>query len=82
MWAKFFFYSDITPQKQGQEKLVYRLIIMFLSTEIFSKRRKIYSWIEEKPEWYNVPVFRWRISIFYFKMVVACIIDVYCKINV
>jgi len=51
MWAKFFFYSDITPQKQGQEKLVYRLIIMFLSTEIFSKRRKIYSWIEEKPEW-------------------------------
>jgi len=23
---------------------------MFLSTEIFSKRRKIYSWIEEKPE--------------------------------
>jgi len=22
---------------------------MFLSTEIFSKRRKIYSWIEEKP---------------------------------
>jgi len=23
---------------------------MFLPTEIFSKRRKIYSWIEEKPE--------------------------------
>ena len=23
---------------------------MFLSTEIFSKRRKIYSWYEEKPE--------------------------------
>ena len=23
---------------------------MFLSTEIFSKRRKIYTWIEEKPE--------------------------------
>ena len=24
---------------------------MFLSTEIFSKRRKIYAWLEEKPEW-------------------------------
>jgi len=23
---------------------------MFLPTEIFSKRRKIYTWIEEKPE--------------------------------
>ena len=23
---------------------------MFLSTEIFSKRRKIYAWLEEKPE--------------------------------
>ena len=23
---------------------------MFLSTEIFSKRRKIYAWFEEKPE--------------------------------
>ena len=31
------------------EKLVYRLIVMFLFTEIFSKRRKIYTWIEEKP---------------------------------
>ena len=36
--------------RQGWDKLVYRLIVMFLSTEIFSKRRKIYSWIEEKPE--------------------------------
>ena len=33
------------------DKLVYRLIELFLSTEIFSKRRKIYAWIEEKPEW-------------------------------
>jgi len=28
---------------------------MFLSTEIFSKRRKIYSWIEEKPEYNYQP---------------------------
>ena len=32
------------------KKLVYRLIVMFLSTEIFSKRRKIYTWNKEKPE--------------------------------
>ncbi len=31
--------------------MVYRLIVMFLSTEIFSKRRKIYAWSEEKPEY-------------------------------
>ena len=36
--------------KPGLEKLFYRLIVMFLSTEIFSKRRKIYAWAEEKPE--------------------------------
>ena len=28
------------------QKFVYRLIVMFLSTEIFSKRRKIYSWMK------------------------------------
>ena len=43
------------PAKRGWEKLVYRLIVMFLSTEIFSKRRKIYTWIEEKPEWPKKP---------------------------
>ena len=32
------------------QKFVYRLIVLFLPTEIFSKRRKIYSWNEEKPE--------------------------------
>ena len=37
--------------KPELEKIVYRLIVMFLSTEIFSKRRKIYAWAEEKPEW-------------------------------
>ncbi len=36
--------------RQGDEKLVYRLILLFSSTEIFSKRRKIYSWYEGKPE--------------------------------
>ena len=36
--------------KPGIEKIVYRLIVMFLSTEIFSKRRKIYAWVEEKTE--------------------------------
>ena len=30
--------------RQGDEKLVYRLIQLFSSTEIFSKRRKICSW--------------------------------------
>ena len=34
----------------GFQKLVYRLIVLFLPTEIFSKRRKIYAWNEEKPE--------------------------------
>ena len=29
--------------RQGYEKLVYRLIQLFSSTEIFSKRRKIYA---------------------------------------
>jgi len=61
-WAnstqQYFIYYDLFlfqfyPARQGWEKLVYRLIIMFLSTEIFSKRRKIYSWIEEKPEYFN-----------------------------
>ena len=36
--------------KERLEKLVIRLIILFLSTEIFSKRRKIFTIIEEKPE--------------------------------
>ena len=39
----------IAPEIE-RDKLVYRLIELFLSTEIFSKRRKIYTWIEEKPE--------------------------------
>lgn len=38
----------------GSEKLVYRLFVLFLPTEIFSKRRKIYTWIEEKPELHEI----------------------------
>ena len=30
-------------ERQGDKKLVYRLIQLFSSTEIFSKRRKIYA---------------------------------------
>ena len=38
-------------ERQGDKKLVYRLINMFSSTEIFSKRRKIYArGFEGKPE--------------------------------
>ncbi len=40
---------SVAPELE-RDKLVYRLIELFLSTEIFSKRRKIYTWIEEKPE--------------------------------
>ena len=34
----------VTLHGAGLEKLVYRLIVLFLPTEIFSKRRKIYAW--------------------------------------
>ena len=34
------------PVFTGLEKMVYRLIVLFLSTEIFSKRRKIYAWMK------------------------------------
>ena len=33
--------------RQGDKKLVYRLIQLFSSTEIFSKRRKIYTRMKE-----------------------------------
>ena len=49
--SKYFHLFVKTPAvRQGDEKLVYRLILLFSSTEIFSKRRKIYSWFEGKPE--------------------------------
>jgi len=40
---KFFLYVESPAKRQGDKKLVYRLIQMFSSTEIFSKRRKIYA---------------------------------------
>jgi len=46
----FFIIINFTSPKRSGNKFVYRLIVTFLSTEIFSKRRKIYTWIEEKPE--------------------------------
>ena len=39
-----FSFVFLLPSMRGCQKLVYRLIVMFLSTEIFSKRRKIYAW--------------------------------------
>ena len=48
--GRFIFCICYPDMKSGLKKLVYRLIVMFLSTEIFSKRRKIYAWAEEKPE--------------------------------
>ena len=44
-------------ERQGGEKLLVRLIKLFSSTVIFSKRRKISTHIEGEPEW----TLRWRI---------------------
>ena len=40
------FYMVKTPRavRQDDEKLIYEFIQLFSSTEIFSKRRKIYTW--------------------------------------
>ena len=40
------FIGRLLHQDVKLKKYVYRLIIMFLPTEIFSKRRKIYSWMK------------------------------------
>ena len=42
-----FFFVWGPRQRQGDKKLVYRLIVLFSSTEIFSKRRKIYACMKE-----------------------------------
>ena len=42
----YVFGVNTLPHKMRLEKLVFRLIVMFLPTEIFSKRRKIYSWMK------------------------------------
>ena len=43
--SRYFCFKN-NPTKAGLHKLVYRLIVLFLSTEIFSKRRKIYAWFD------------------------------------
>ena len=46
IWTRSTFYPAFIrspAERQGDEKLVYRLIQLFSSTEIFSKRRKIYA---------------------------------------
>ena len=48
---EFFFKFRSPAEKQGDKKLVQKLIQLFSSTEIFSKRRKIYtSW---RKTWVN-----------------------------
>ena len=42
-------YYNYPDQSQGAI-FFYSLIVMFMSKEIFSKRRKIYAWAEDKPE--------------------------------
>ena len=43
-WIYSVTFAERSPaSRQGDEKLTYRLIHMFSSTEIFSKRRKIYA---------------------------------------
>ena len=50
--GRFIFVSRLPRQKSGLKKLVYRLIVMFLSTEIFSKRRKIYEWLKRNQSYF------------------------------
>ena len=52
---------DGPASRQGNKKLVYRLIRLFSSTEIFSKRRKIYAWWRKtrvNSQWVNLAVCR------------------------
>ena len=46
LFWEWIFVLELPRPKSGLKKLVYRLIVMFLSTEIFSKRRKIYAWLK------------------------------------
>ena len=47
-------FQNALPWRKSWEKLVYRLILFFSTTEIFSKRRKIYSRIKENQSYANV----------------------------
>ena len=46
LFWEWIFVFELPRRKSGLKKFVYRLIVMFLSTEIFSKRRKIYAWLK------------------------------------
>ena len=48
--------------RQGDKKLVYRLIQLFSSTEIFSKRRKIYTRMKENQSY--ILISKHKISIY------------------
>ena len=53
-WIYSVTFAERSPaSRQGDEKLTYRLIHMFSSTEIFSKRRKIYAyWRKTRAEYF------------------------------
>ena len=53
----YYFHVYSPAERQGGEKLLVRLIKLFSSTVIFSKRRKISTHVEGEPEW----TLRWRI---------------------
>ena len=54
----FIFISMSPCLVAGSQNLGYRLMVLFLPAEIFSKRRKSYSWNEKKPEYFA----RWMAS--------------------
>jgi len=54
---------------------------MFLSTEIFSKRRKIFSWIKEKPEWHPSAGNSLHYTNIYFKAVSTINFDMHATVS-
>ena len=52
-FVQYFFHS-LPPFFRTAPKIVYRLIVMFLSTEIFSKRRKICAWLKRNQSNYGM----------------------------
>ena len=47
-------FQNALPWRKSWEKIVYRLILLFSTTEIFSKRRKIYSRMKKNQSYANV----------------------------
>ena len=47
-------FQNALPWRKSWEKIVYRLILLFFTTEIFSKRRKIYSRMKKNQSYANV----------------------------